>query len=332
MQTKSYFASSIPAALEAARAELGENAMLVSSRPTPPEARHFGRLEVTFAYDPADLEQRRNVAQASACVVQQSLPERLVRAGLSPELAADIGAAADMRPSNPDLAVVEELTSRIRIAPWIEMQPGESRALAFIGPPGRGKTLSLAKLAVNRGVSRRLPVRICSTGPQSITAKERIARFASILGTPFQAHDSLASLHAALEDENWAGLTLIDTPGISPADRNEMTELKNLFSTHPEIERHLVLRADAGAADMLHTISRFSALGPSRLLFTGMDEAVRVASVIETLICGGIPATFAGLGQHVPQDIQEMNAERLARAIFVDARQAPGGLATSATA
>ena len=37
MQTKTYFASSVPAALEVARQELGEDAMLVSSRPAPPD-------------------------------------------------------------------------------------------------------------------------------------------------------------------------------------------------------------------------------------------------------------------------------------------------------
>ena len=51
MQTKTYFASSVPAALEVARRELGEDALLVSSRRSPPLARQFGRLEVTFAWD-----------------------------------------------------------------------------------------------------------------------------------------------------------------------------------------------------------------------------------------------------------------------------------------
>src|ERR1700733_751389 len=54
MQTKTYFASSVPAALEVARQDLGEEAMLVSSRPAPPEMRQLGRLEVTFAWDPKD--------------------------------------------------------------------------------------------------------------------------------------------------------------------------------------------------------------------------------------------------------------------------------------
>jgi flagellar biosynthesis GTPase FlhF len=53
MQTKTYFASSVPAALELARKELGAEALLVNSKPAPAAAQLFGSLEVTFAFDPA---------------------------------------------------------------------------------------------------------------------------------------------------------------------------------------------------------------------------------------------------------------------------------------
>ncbi len=52
MQTKTYFASSVSAAMEVARRELGPEAMLVTSRPAPEDVRAFGRLEVTFAWEP----------------------------------------------------------------------------------------------------------------------------------------------------------------------------------------------------------------------------------------------------------------------------------------
>ena len=55
---------------------------------------------------------------------------------------------------------------------------------------------------------------------------------------------------------------------------------------------------------MLHMVTRFAPLSPSRLLFTGMDEAVRIASVIETLIRAGIPATFGCNGQQVPEEFR----------------------------
>src|SRR5205823_13698603 len=66
MQTKAYFASSVPAALEVARQELGENALLVGSRPTPPQARQFGRLEVTCAGDPKEAPLAPGPVQAAA--------------------------------------------------------------------------------------------------------------------------------------------------------------------------------------------------------------------------------------------------------------------------
>jgi flagellar biosynthesis GTPase FlhF len=323
MQTKAYFASSVPAALEVARQELGENAMLVSSRPSPPRARQFGRLEVTFVWDPAESPAgaetngiRRQLPTPRVAAEHSRAAERLQAAGFSQVIAVDIAAAAGRRSGNPDIAVVDELTSRIPTLPFVEMQPGEHRKLAFIGPPGRGKTISLFKIAVNMGLARRVPVRICCAGAHPVGAQEQVARLATILGMPFQACESLAGLDTTLNGKEWQGLTLIDTPGISPADRDELGELQDFFAGRPEIGRHLVLRADASSADMLHMVSRFAGLAPSRLLFTGMDEAIGAVSMVEALIRGGIPATFAGTGQQIPQDLEEVNAGRLARAVW----------------
>jgi flagellar biosynthesis GTPase FlhF len=343
MHTKAYFASSVPAALEVARQELGENALLLSSKPAPPQARQFGRLEVTFAWDPADApphpidrsrteirngvamspadaemnEIRRQLASLRVASGHSVMAERLATAGFSKEMAADIAAGAARRSGSPDLAVIDELTSRIPTAPFVEMQPGESRTLAFVGPPGRGKTISLVKIAVNMGLARSVPVRIYCAGAHAIGAQEQAARLAAILGTPFQACESLAGLDLAWNGAPGKGLTLIDTPGISPADRDELSELADFFAARPEIEKHLVLRADASSADMLHVVSRFSGLAPSRLLFTGMDDAVGAVSMVETLIRAEIPATFAGTGQQIPQDLEEVDARGLARAVWV---------------
>ena len=85
----------------------------------------------------------------------------------------------------------------------------------------------------------------------------------------------------------------------APTGTANCDELSGFFANHAEIEKHLVLRADAGSADMLQMISRFSALKPTHLFFTSLDEAVSPAPMIETLIRSGIPAQFAGTGQSV---------------------------------
>ncbi len=64
MDTKIYFATSVQAALEVAREELGENALLVSSKPAPPHARQFGPLEVIFAWDPHDAPSNKDASSS----------------------------------------------------------------------------------------------------------------------------------------------------------------------------------------------------------------------------------------------------------------------------
>jgi flagellar biosynthesis protein FlhF len=49
LKIKSYFSSTVTGAIAMARHELGPEAMLVTSRPAPPEARHLGECEVVFA-------------------------------------------------------------------------------------------------------------------------------------------------------------------------------------------------------------------------------------------------------------------------------------------
>lgn len=49
MTLKSYYSATVEGAMAIARQELGPEAMLVDSRPAPPEARHLGDYEVIFA-------------------------------------------------------------------------------------------------------------------------------------------------------------------------------------------------------------------------------------------------------------------------------------------
>src|SRR3954453_13791074 len=55
MRLKSYFAVTVESAIRLARQEMGEEAMLVSSRKAPADVRHLGAYEVVFAVaqDPA---------------------------------------------------------------------------------------------------------------------------------------------------------------------------------------------------------------------------------------------------------------------------------------
>ncbi len=137
----------------------------------------------------------------------------------------------------------------------------------------------------------------------------------AMLGVPFQPCESLDSLTLVLNGDMWKGLALIDTPGLSPSDAVEAGDFAGFFKRRPEIEKHLVLRAEARSADISSVITRFSAMEVSRLLFTGLDEAVNLGAMADGIIRSGIPAVLAGTGQRIPEDLETVNAAWMVRSL-----------------
>src|ERR1700722_16285288 len=64
MKIKSYFASSVEQAIQEARQELGNDAMLITSRRSSPETRSLGAYEVVFGLN-APTARPRPMAQAA---------------------------------------------------------------------------------------------------------------------------------------------------------------------------------------------------------------------------------------------------------------------------
>jgi flagellar biosynthesis protein FlhF len=358
MQTKTYFANSVPAALEVARQELGADALLMNSRPSPADVRHLGRLEVTFAWEQRDAVKplaRAAVASSpqtseldeireqlfslrvamgqtqatnpapdqTASPAGSEIVERLCSAGLSRETALIIDEAVGTNPRDRSGAALKELAVRIKTARFEEMMPGESRTLAFVGQPGRGKTASLVKIAVAMGLSKRIPVRIYSVGEHCTGGREQMARYAAILGVPWQSYDTVESLGLALAGDGWKGLALIDTPGLAIADRIEIRDFARFFASRPDIETHLVLRAEAGLAELKQTIARFETFSIKRLLFTGLDEVVSPGPLVDVLVQGKIPASFVGTGQALPDDLEQAAGGKLANAVWLAGNAIP---------
>ena len=86
MRLKSYFAGTVESAICLARQEMGEDAMLVNSRRTLPEARHLGAYEVVFAAAQDPLR------EAAAAALQAATEE-----SVSPPAQALAGEMAEIR-------------------------------------------------------------------------------------------------------------------------------------------------------------------------------------------------------------------------------------------
>jgi flagellar biosynthesis protein FlhF len=203
MKIKSYFSDTVETAMSLARQELGADAMLVHSKRAQPESRHLGEYEVVFAVEDgpaAHLSGGANPAGrdpgldrlADDIASMRKQIERMttalavsgqVRGGIAAPETADAFAVLMRIGTDPEIA--QELALRagsstleniireaLQTEPWSAGQTAH-RIAAFIGPPGAGKTTTLAKVAATYGLARRALTQVdhvrcpedCSGGP-----------------------------------------------------------------------------------------------------------------------------------------------------------------------
>jgi flagellar biosynthesis protein FlhF len=324
LQTKTYFSTTVEAALDLARRELGVEAMLVNSRPAPEQMRHLGRYEVIFATatEPESARAPHVPAVAAAGSSHSSVFRRLLESnGVEPALARDL--IYTVLRQNSASATRESLLRALRseMESRLKVDSRFGAIVALIGPPGRGKTTTVMKLAVLEGLAKRIPVRILSVDHRRVGAADRLRSLASALGVPFQLCGSVDALDQELRigrgrEAGRPGLTLIDTPGHGPRDFAEGVDLAGYFASHPDVDVQLVLRADAKSADLIRTAQKYSSFGGGKLVFTGMDEIETSGSVFSAIAQLDQSVSFLGFGQRIPGDIEAASKARIVLPIF----------------
>jgi flagellar biosynthesis GTPase FlhF len=304
LRIKTYFATSVESAMTLARRELGAEAMLLNSRPSPTEARHLGPYEVVFATVPDHSPPTLLRANPQPYLPGRELSaDSLMDAGFERQLAERIVAAHPLSP-------VDFLATLVQAEPVLaELTNGREMA-ALIGPSGRGKTTTLVKLAIANGLAQRKPVRIYSADYLRIGASAPLRTLAGILGVTFESFESPAALNHALTHA-MPGLTLIDTPGFGPRDHDAAQALARVLTAQPVLSVHLVLRADTTHTALSAAIERFACFRPARLLFTGLDEAPHLGSMFSAAVGAQLPISFLTNGQSIPEDLEPASIARV---------------------
>jgi flagellar biosynthesis protein FlhF len=242
---------------------------------------------------------------------------RLTAADLSEESAMELALAAAARAANEgsgnlESALRAECEQRLRFAPSLNAAGDTPGAIVLVGPTGVGKTTTLVKLALRLGMRGRAPIQLLSLDTLRIGGWEQLASYARIAGLACQALHTPAALDQAFAEFRRKQLLLIDTPGFSPADEAQWRGLAAWSSAHRHgVEVQLVLSAAAQTRVNLKTIERFAAFSPAKLLFTHLDEAEGTGPMLETALRSGLPLSFLGAGQQVPEDLWEATLDRV---------------------
>jgi len=253
---------------------------------------------------------------------------RLQDQGVNAEIAETIAAAVrdDLtRDEMEDAAIVRRgvlrrLAEQIRVVGTVgRVGPREdSRPLtiAMVGPTGVGKTTTLAKLAAAYKLRQGKSVGLVTADTYRIAAVDQLRTYANIIGLPIKVAMTPGELGAACESFRDVDVILVDTAGRSQQDRTRLSELQTFVQAANPHETHLALSATASEGVLADAASRFSVLKPDRVVFTKLDEAVGLGTLVNVMHATSMSISYVTTGQEVPDQIELASADRLAKAVL----------------
>jgi flagellar biosynthesis protein FlhF len=301
-------------ALPSAKQALAPESHAPADERVPAEARFGPRLIEEVAAVRALIEEQLAVLTLSDALRRSPLRARLLRellgAGYSAERARALTQHLpdDFTPAQARTWLLERLTRELRCIDAADDIVTRGGIYALTGPTGVGKTTTTAKLAarcaVRHGASS---LALVTTDSYRVGAHDQLRIYARILGVPVYTVSERADLAQALESMRGKHLVLIDTVGIGQRDRRVAEQ--TLLLAHPGVRRLLLLNAATQAETLEEVVVTYArgASGEASALagavVTKLDEAARVAPVLDATIRHGLPIHYVTIGQRVPEDI-----------------------------
>jgi flagellar biosynthesis protein FlhF len=195
-------------------------------------------------------------------------------------------------------------------------QDGKPTVIMFIGPPGVGKTTTLAKLAANYAINHKKRVGLLTTDTYRIAAVEQLRTYAEILGIPITVVYSVADIKDALESYSDKDLILIDTAGSSHMNKLQFDELKALVSATQADEVYLVISATTSPRNCREIIKNYSFLENYKIIFSKMDEAPVPGIILNAKYMAGKCISYITTGQSVPDDIEVADTDKIVKSLM----------------
>ncbi|MET1115995.1 MAG: flagellar biosynthesis protein FlhF [Comamonas sp.] len=255
------------------------------------------------------------LGQARQSPLQSNLMLKLIRAGYSPALSRLLlenlpGSLAPAQAVRWLMDVLERnLRTNAHSAPIYE----QGGVFALVGATGVGKTTTTAKLAAMAArIHGPREVGLITLDTYRVGAHEQLRAYGRMLGiVAHQAHDraALQDLLGLLANKK---MVLIDTTGVAPRDprKDDILDVLNL----PGVQRMLVLNASSQGDSNDEVLNAFKAEGCQRVILSKVDEAVKLAPSIDTLVRHQMQLCGVTNGQRVPEDWEAADAHELVAA------------------
>ncbi len=251
------------------------------------------------------------LGQTKQSPIRANLTLKLIRSGYSPALARAVLSMMpdDASPAEAIQWLMGILTRNIKTDAGGPALKDEGGVFALVGTTGVGKTTTAAKLAAlcarTHGAGS---VGLITLDSYRIGAHEQLRAYGRMLGVvAHMAHDraALQDLLGLLSNRK---MVIIDTTGVAPRDprKRDILDVLDL----PQIKRLLVLNAASHGDTQDEAVANF---GAKQAVLTKIDEAVKIAPALDTVIRHHLVLRGVSSGQRVPEDWERADAAALVR-------------------
>lgn len=329
MRLKSFTAPTIHEAMLLVRRELGDEAIIVSTQTRPSgrgvritaaieqSTQHQTASEEDTAYTPAYIKK-----PAKTIDPLDLIATRLQFHGLPQRLIEEILSRAEKKSYSYSTQAPEHLLTQIlnRVMVFSPITPELSpQPIMLVGPPGTGKTVTLAKLAARAKMNQR-PVIFVTMDHVRAGAIGQLEAFARLLKTELYVLQKPEELIEFIQNKPFDVPTLIDMPGLDPFDHQGMQDLKHLVE-ESGVEPLLVASAGTDGEELLEITKSFAEIGVERMLATRVDIARRLGSLVYACLGGDLAMSEFGTTPHIVEGLTPINPRFLARLLILDQRE-----------
>lgn len=269
MRLKTFTAPTTTLAMAQIRAVLGDQAIIVATR------EDAGSVHVTAALDIGADPTQGLPAPAPDPDCADAVYEALRRNGIPAEISEPLMSLVEtFEATDSATAMAAAIRQIFQFRPLEDTSRRQARML--VGPPGAGKTQTIAKLAAQALTSGHR-VALFTTDSERTGGDARLAGLAGALGLPLMTADEPDTLAAGLVGVDGYDLVLIDSAGVNHLDVHEMDALGR-YLLCGDIEAILVVPAGIDPIEAGDMAKMFADLGVGRLISTRHDMTRRMGS------------------------------------------------------